>query len=151
MGLVALRLMVWLIGFSLLVLIHESQSGYLKMDLLICLSMFVLWCLCRMFIHVSLRSFWMPEPGLWAGCYVVYLCPGYGLELSVVGMLFGMFGYPVCGFGFSDSVSGSCPSPMFQGRCCPFVVFSGGLLASCIALFLVFRGVLSVVRASGGL
>ena len=40
---------------------------------------------------------------------------------------------------------------MFQGRCCPFVVFSGGILASCIAIFLVFRGVLSVDRVSGGL
>ena len=43
---------------------------------------------------------------------------------------------------FSGSVS---------GRCCPFVVFSGGLLASCIALFLVLGDVLSVVRVSGGL
>ena len=103
---VALRLMVWLIGFSLLELIHESLPGHLNMDLLICLSIFVLWWLCRLFIPVSLGSFWMPEPGLWAGCYVVYLCPGCGLELSVVGLLFGMLGCPVCGYGFSDSVSG---------------------------------------------
>ena len=49
---------------------------------------------------------WLPLPGLWAGIYFVFLCPGCGLVLSMVGMLVGMLGSLSVGFGFGGFVSG---------------------------------------------
>ena len=51
---------------------------------------------------------WLPLPGLWAGFYfyLVFLCPGCGLVLSMVGMLVDMLGSLSVGFGFGGFVSG---------------------------------------------
>ena len=40
------------------------------------------------------------------GFYLVFLCPGCGLELSMVGMLVDILGFPVCGVWLDGSVSG---------------------------------------------
>ena len=56
------------------------------------------------------------------------------LVLYMVDLLVVMLGYPVCGVWFWLFCIGLMPIFLcFLGRCCPFVVFSGGLLTSCIA------------------
>ena len=72
---------------------------------------------------------WLPLPGLWAGFYLVFMCPGCGLGLSMVGMLVAMLGSLSVGFGFGG---------LFRAEALPYV-FRGGavrLLSSLVAFWL---------------
>ena len=65
---------------------------------------------------------WLPLPGLWAGFYLVFMCPGCGLGLSMVGMLVAMLGSLFVGLVLVVCF-GLRPFPMFLGEvlsvCCP--------------------------------
>ena len=87
----------------------------------------------QVFIHVSLGSFWLSVPELWAGCFMVFLCPGCGLELFAVSMLVDMLGCPVCGVILAVLFRGgvvrlSYSLVAFWLRVLPFPSFRGGVV-----------------------
>ena len=99
-------------------------------------------------------SSWLPVPGLWAGFYLVFLCPSCGLELFMVGMMVDMLGYPVCGVWFWWFCIGLMPLfPMILGEvmsvCCllwyPFWL-RVLLLIVCLAIDLFGKKILNYLK-----